>query len=86
MTVILPDEVIQSILNTPLSTVMNVMGLVAVFLLLLLVVERVLIEAYLERPRAVVVLGFNIAMLPLMFVLGVLLFYRFALIIGIIRG
>jgi hypothetical protein len=77
MTVILNTIVNQQILSSAFGAISNELGLIAVVLLLALLVERVLLDAYAGERWGERLRVFNTATLPLLIALAVIVIMRF---------
>ncbi len=86
MTATVTTATIQSILGSANGPLSNGLGVVVLLLLLVLLVERVLIEAYLARSGNRSMRVFDIAIVPLLILLSLLVGLRFASLLGYIKA
>jgi len=86
MTATVTTATIHSILDSANGPLSNGLGIIVILLLAVLLVERVLIEAYLARSGNRWLRVFDIAIIPLLILLGLLVGLRFASLLGYIQA
>jgi hypothetical protein len=86
MTVTVTQVTIQSILASQYGPLSNGLGVVAIILLLLLLLERVLLEAFLSQPKPKILQVFDVAVIPLLIILVMLVGLRFADLMGLLKS
>lgn len=77
---------IQSIITSAYGPLSNGLGVIAMVLLLLLIIERVLLEAFLGKPASQILKVFDIVVYPLMIIFCVLIGLRIANLLGFISS
>jgi hypothetical protein len=77
MTAILNNVINQHISSSAFGAISTYLGLIAVVLLLLLLIERVLLDAYIGERLGKRLRVFNIATLPLLIAFAVIVIMRF---------
>jgi hypothetical protein len=86
MTAAVTTATVQSILASANGPLSNGIGVIVVMLLLGLLVERVILEAYLGGSKTRSLRIFDIAVVPLLILLCLLVGLRFASLLGVIRA
>jgi hypothetical protein len=86
MTVLVTKATIQLILTSQYGPLSNGLGVIAIILLLLLLFERVLLEAFLGKPNPKILQVFHVAVIPLLIILGMLVGLRFAALLDILKS
>lgn len=77
MTAILNNVINQQISSSAFGAISTSLGVIAVVLLLVLLIERVLLDAYAGERLGERLRAFNIAVLPLLIALAVIVIMRF---------
>ncbi len=86
MTAAVTTITVQSILASANGPLSNGIGVVVVLLLLGLLAERAILEAYLGGSKTRSLRVFDIAIVPLLILLCLLVGLRFASLLGVIRA
>ncbi len=86
MTATVTTATVQSILGSANGPLSNGVAVIVMLLLLGLLVERVLLEAYLAGAKSKSMRVFDIAIVPLLVLLGLFVGLRFASLLGYIRA